>query len=67
MSLHAGQEKKVIARTNNYSKSDFGKGPSSKLCYNSYRPISDAFIKRIDIGLGDPVPPSSIDNQGVSK
>ena len=27
MSLHAGQEKKVIAGTNNYSKSDSGKGP----------------------------------------
>ena len=26
MFLHAGQEKKVIARTNNYSKSDSGKG-----------------------------------------
>ena len=26
MSLHAGQAKKVIARTNNYSKRDSGKG-----------------------------------------
>ena len=33
MSLHAGQTKEVIARTNNYSKSDSGKGSSIELFY----------------------------------
>ena len=31
MSLHAGQVNKVIARTNNYSKSDSGKGSTFAL------------------------------------
>ena len=44
MSLHAGQIKKVIARTNNYSKSDSGKGSrcdialASQVGYNQWLP-----------------------------
>ena len=37
MSLHAGQVKKVIARTNNYSKSDSGKGSVSQIFHIGLR------------------------------
>ena len=50
MSLHAGQVKKVIVRTNNYSKNDSGKGFFNLLFVDVIRSVQERLTdKRVHL------------------